>query len=112
VADELGFYGALFSDHFMWDRPEMPERNSTLDVWTMLSYLSAKTRRLMLGTLVTPIPFRPRGILAKTVSTLDVTSSGRAILGVGAGCPRLNFRDTANGPTARSELTRQRKASS
>lgn len=85
IADDLGFYGVLFPDHFMWNRDRMPERNSTLDTWTAISYLAAKTRRLMLGTLVTPIPLRPPGVLARTVATVDVISSGRAILGVGAG---------------------------
>ncbi len=92
VADELGFYGVLFPDHFMWDRSEVPDRNSTLDTWTMLSYLAAKTRRLMLGTLVTPVPFRPPGILAKMVATLGVISSGRAILGAGAGWSQTEFQ--------------------
>ncbi len=46
----------------------------------------------MLGTLVTPIPFRPPGILAKMVATLDAISSGRAILGVGAGWSQTEFQ--------------------
>ncbi len=91
VADELGFHGLLIPDHFMWDWKDMPERNSTLDAWTALSYLAGKTKKLKLGTLVTPIPFRPPGILAKIVATLDVISSGRAILGVGAGWSQTEF---------------------
>jgi len=91
VADELGFYGLLIPDHFMWDWKDMPDRNSTLDAWTALSYLAAKTKKLKLGTLVTPIPFRPPGILAKIVATLDVISSGRAMLGVGAGWSQTEF---------------------
>lgn len=91
AADDLGYYGVVFPDHFMWDRQEMPDRNSTLDTWTTLSYLAAKTDTLRLGTLVTPIPFRPPGILAKMVSTLDVISSGRVFLGVGAGWSQSEF---------------------
>jgi alkanesulfonate monooxygenase SsuD/methylene tetrahydromethanopterin reductase-like flavin-dependent oxidoreductase (luciferase family) len=91
VADDLGFYAAVFPDHYMWDRNEMPDRNSTLDTWVQFGYLAAKTRRIMLGTLVTPIPFRPPGILAKIVASLDVISSGRTILGVGAGWSRTEF---------------------
>ena len=91
IADDLGYYGVVFPDHYMWDRAEMPDRNSTLDAWVALSYLAAKTQTLMLGTLVTPIPFRPPGMLAKMVSTLDVISAGRAILGVGAGWSRTEF---------------------
>ena len=91
IADDLGFYGLVLPDHYMWDRNEMPDRNSTLDCWIALTFLAAKTRKLMLGTLVTPIPLRPPGILAKMVATLDIVSSGRAVLGVGAGWSRTEF---------------------
>lgn len=91
LADDLGFYGVVLPDHFMWDRSEIPNRNSTLDTWTAFSYLGAKTHSIKLATLVTPIPFRPPGILAKMVATLDVISKGRAILGVGAGWSKTEF---------------------
>ena len=57
----------------------------TLETWTTLSYLAGKTKKIKFGTLVTPIPFRPPGILAKQISTLDLISGGRTILGVGHG---------------------------
>jgi alkanesulfonate monooxygenase SsuD/methylene tetrahydromethanopterin reductase-like flavin-dependent oxidoreductase (luciferase family) len=91
VADDLGYYGVVMPDHFMYDRVENPDRNSTVDTWTAFSYLAAKTTRLKLATLVTPIPLRPPGILAKTVSSLDVLSSGRVILGIGAGWSQSEF---------------------
>jgi alkanesulfonate monooxygenase SsuD/methylene tetrahydromethanopterin reductase-like flavin-dependent oxidoreductase (luciferase family) len=91
IADDLGYYGVVMPDHFMYDRSELPNRDSTVDTWTAFSYLAAKTRRLMLATLVTPIPLRPPGILAKIVATVDVLSSGRAILGVGAGWSQTEF---------------------
>lgn len=91
VGDDLGFDGVVMPDHYMWDRSEMADRNSTLDSWTAFSYLAAKTHNIKLATLVTPIPFRPPGMLAKMVSTLDVISSGRAILGVGAGWSKTEF---------------------
>jgi len=90
-ADELGFYGAVLPDHYMWDRAEMPNKDSTVDTWVAITHLAAKTNRLKLGTLVTPIPFRPPGILAKMVASIDVLSSGRTILGVGAGWSRTEF---------------------
>jgi alkanesulfonate monooxygenase SsuD/methylene tetrahydromethanopterin reductase-like flavin-dependent oxidoreductase (luciferase family) len=93
-ADKLGFHGALMPDHYMWDRMghmQFPKPNSTLDVWITLTYLAAKTEQIRLGTLVTPIPLRPPGILAKMLSTLDVLSKGRVILGVGAGWSRSEF---------------------
>jgi alkanesulfonate monooxygenase len=51
----------------------------------MLSYLAANTSKILLGTGVSPIPLRPPSILAKMVTTVDLLSGGRAVLGVGAG---------------------------
>jgi len=65
--------------------------NATIETWVMLSYLAGKTKQIRLGTLVTPIPFRSPGILAKMVSTLDVLSNGRVVLGVGAGWSKEEF---------------------
>jgi len=79
-AEKLEFDAFFVTDHYM-----LPWSNETLEPWLYLSYLAAKTSRIRLGTCVTPIPFRPPGVLAKMVSTLDVLSGGRAILGVGMG---------------------------
>ncbi|MFQ5833321.1 MAG: LLM class flavin-dependent oxidoreductase [Candidatus Thorarchaeota archaeon] len=94
-ADELGFNGALMPDHYMWG--EMggmmmrPDSNSTMETWITLAYLAGKTEQIHLGTMVTPIPFRPPGLLAKMISTLDVLSNGRVIAGVGAGWSQVEF---------------------
>jgi alkanesulfonate monooxygenase SsuD/methylene tetrahydromethanopterin reductase-like flavin-dependent oxidoreductase (luciferase family) len=53
--------------------------------------LAAKTEKIRLGTLVTPIPFRPPSMLAKMVSTLDVISNGRTVFGIGAGWSQTEF---------------------
>ncbi len=93
-ADKLGFDGALMADHYMLDSMgpmQFPKPNSTLDTWITFTYLAAKTERIRLGTLVTPIPLRPPGILAKMLSTLDVLSGGRVVLGVGAGWSKSEF---------------------
>src|SRR3989449_9241180 len=65
--------------------------DATLETWAALAFLAARTKKIKLGTLVTPIPFRPPGILAKTVSTLDIISNGRTGLGVGAGWSQTEF---------------------
>jgi len=95
TADRLGFSGALMPDHYMWGpRGGMHLRQNpyeTLETWTTFSYLAAKTEQIHLGTLVTPIPFRPPGMLAKMLSTLDVLSNGRVVLGVGAGWSKVEF---------------------
>ena len=94
-ADRLGFHGALMPDHYMWGEMRghrMPNAYSTLETWVTLTYLAGKTESISLGTLVTPLPFRPPAMLAKMLSTLDVLSGGRVILGVGAGWSRDEFQ--------------------
>jgi alkanesulfonate monooxygenase SsuD/methylene tetrahydromethanopterin reductase-like flavin-dependent oxidoreductase (luciferase family) len=88
-ADNLGYWGFVMPDHYMWG--SQMGGNSTLDTWIVLTYLAAKTENIRLGTLVTPIPFRPPSVLAKMVSTLDIISNGRTILGVGAGWSQTEF---------------------
>ncbi len=88
-ADKHGFDTILIPDHYMWGQGN--ERSSTLESWITLSFLAAKTEKLRLGTLVTPIPFRPPAILAKMISTLDHLSNGRVTLGVGAGWSQSEF---------------------
>ena len=63
AAEEAGFYGFLSWDHYM-----LPESSETLDAWSILSYLAGQTSTIRLGTVVTPLPFRPPSQLAKIVS--------------------------------------------
>ena len=86
AAEEAGVYGFLSWDHYM-----LPDSSETLDAWSILSYLAGQTSRIKLGTVVTPLPFRPPSQLAKIVSTVDLLSGGRTILGVGAGWHRPEF---------------------
>jgi len=79
-AEELGYDSFLITDHYM-----LPWSDETLETWVYLSYLSGKVSNIRLGTCVTPIPFRPPSFLAKTISTLDLVSNGRVIVGVGLG---------------------------
>jgi alkanesulfonate monooxygenase SsuD/methylene tetrahydromethanopterin reductase-like flavin-dependent oxidoreductase (luciferase family) len=95
-ADKLGFDGALMPDHYQWGemgRSMMSRSDSdvTMETWIALTYLAAKTEQIHLGTMVTPIPFRPPGMLAKMISTLDVLSNGRVIAGIGAGWSQDEF---------------------
>ena len=94
-ADGLGFDGALMPDHYMWGEMRggyrMPNGYTTLETWVTLTYLAGKTEGISLGTLVTPLPFRHPGMLAKMLSTLDVLSGGRVVLGVGAGWSQVEF---------------------
>ena len=55
-----------------------------LEAYSVLSALARETSKVRLGTLVTGVTYRNPAFLAKTVTTLDVISGGRAILGLGA----------------------------
>ena len=61
-----------------------PPEHDMLEAYTALGWLAAKTERVKLLTMVTAVVYREPGLLAKAVSTLDVLSGGRAILGIGA----------------------------
>jgi alkanesulfonate monooxygenase SsuD/methylene tetrahydromethanopterin reductase-like flavin-dependent oxidoreductase (luciferase family) len=106
-ADKLDYWGFVIPDHYMWSG--YPNGNSTLDTWIALSYLAAKTEKIRLGTVVTPIPLRPPSILAKMVATLDVISSGRVILGVGAGWSETEFKGYSqwDEPNVRVDKTKE-----
>jgi F420-dependent oxidoreductase-like protein len=86
AAEGAGLDTVWVMDHFFqldgWlGGPEDP----MLEAYSALSYLAAVTERVRLGTLVTGVSYRAAGHLAKTVTTLDVLSGGRAWLGIGAG---------------------------
>ena len=55
-----------------------------LEGYTSLGFVAAQTQRVQLGLLVSGVTYRYPGLLAKTVTTLDVLSGGRALLGIGA----------------------------
>jgi F420-dependent oxidoreductase-like protein len=84
VADQGGVAQLTVMDH--WFQMEVlggpPE--PMLEGYTTLGYLAAVTERLRLSLLVTGVTYRHPGLLAKTVTTLDVLSRGRAMLGIGA----------------------------
>lgn len=82
--EAAGFDSFWVMDHFF----QLPHRGATedpmLEGYSALTFVAAVTERIRLGTLVTGITYRNPGILAKTVTTLDVLSGGRAWCGVGA----------------------------
>lgn len=107
-ADRLGFYGFLMSDHYMWQTRSV-EDVSTLESWTALTYLAGRTEQIRLGTQFTPIPRNPPAVLAKVLSTLDVLSGGRVVLGVGAGWSQAEFEGYSEWcePKVRVDKTRE-----
>lgn len=57
----------------------------SLDAWATIAALAAATERVRLGTLVSPVTFRPAAVLAKSAVTADHVSGGRVDVGIGAG---------------------------
>ena len=84
TADDAGFEYIAVMDHFFQIAAVGPTEREMLEGYTTLGYLAACTSRATLVTLVTGTIYREPGILAKTVTTLDVLSGGRAWLGIGA----------------------------
>ncbi|MBW2420150.1 MAG: LLM class F420-dependent oxidoreductase [Deltaproteobacteria bacterium] len=84
AADAGGFASVWVMDHFFQIESVGPADTDMLEGYSALSYLAALTERVRLGTMVTGVTYRHPGLLAKTVTTLDVLSGGRAILGIGA----------------------------
>ena len=84
TADRAGFYSVWVMDHFFQLAMLGDADQPMLEGYSTLNYLAALTENVKLGTLVTGIVYRYPGILAKTATTLDVLSEGRAYLGIGA----------------------------
>jgi F420-dependent oxidoreductase-like protein len=82
AAEEAGATWFTVMDHWFPMEQLGGPAQPMLEGYTTLGYLAARTRTL--GLLVTGVTYRHPGLLAKTVSTLDVLSSGRAMLGLGA----------------------------
>ena len=84
-AEGLGFDGVFAFDHFF--PPGAPPDRPSLEAFTTLAAVSASTKRLAVGTLVTRAQLRPVGLLAKLATNIDLVSGGRLVLGVGTGDP-------------------------
>lgn len=84
VAEQGGVSAFTVMDHFFQMEHTAPATDPMLEGYTTLGYLAGLTQRMTLGLLVTGVMYRHPGILAKTVTTLDVLSGGRARLGIGA----------------------------
>jgi F420-dependent oxidoreductase-like protein len=83
-AESCGFDSFWLGDHFH-DNPYTGAAKEPLpEPYTLLAAIAAQTDRIALGTLVSGVTHRNPALLAKTVTTLDVVSGGRAILGIGA----------------------------
>ncbi|HEY8737793.1 MAG TPA: LLM class flavin-dependent oxidoreductase [Candidatus Dormibacteraeota bacterium] len=77
LAEEVGYDLVTFNDH--------PYSPGSLDTWTLMSFVAARTGRVRLAANVLSLPMRPPAVLARAVASLDILSHGRAELGIGAG---------------------------
>jgi F420-dependent oxidoreductase-like protein len=85
AAEAAGFDSIDVADH-LWQHPIMGgPTESQIEAYTTLGFIAAQTQRVRLFALATAVSFRPAGLLAKMVTTLDVLSGGRAMLAIGAG---------------------------
>jgi F420-dependent oxidoreductase-like protein len=84
TAEASGFDSFWVMDHYHQIGGIGPPSDPMLEAYTVLAGVAACTSRIRLGAMVTGVTYRNPAFLAKVVTTLDLVSSGRAILGIGA----------------------------
>jgi F420-dependent oxidoreductase-like protein len=84
AAEQAGASWFTMADHFFQMDNLWPAESPMLEVYTSLGYLAGQTERIKLVVLVNGVMYRYPGLLAKTMTTLDVLSRGRAVFGLGA----------------------------
>src|SRR4051812_26074368 len=84
AAEDGGFDSFWVMDHYHQIGNIGPPIDPMFEAYTLLAAVAARTSRITLGTMVTGVTYRNPAFLAKVVTTLDIVSSGRAILGIGA----------------------------
>jgi len=84
AAEGSGFDSFWVMDHYHQIAGVGPPSDPMLEAYTTLAGVAARTSSIKLGAMVTGVTYRNPAFLAKVVTTLDIVSSGRAILGIGA----------------------------
>jgi alkanesulfonate monooxygenase SsuD/methylene tetrahydromethanopterin reductase-like flavin-dependent oxidoreductase (luciferase family) len=82
ACEEHGLPALFRSDHYL---SQTDRARPALDAWTVIAALAAQTERLELGTLVSPVTFRPAAVLANASATANEIAGGRVSLGMGTG---------------------------
>ena len=84
--DAVGWHAVYVCDHFMPHDPGNEALSGpVLECWSTLAVLAGATARVRLGSLVLGNTYRHPAVVANMAATLDVISSGRVVLGIGAG---------------------------
>ena len=84
AAEDIGATMFTLADHFFQMEGVGRAEDPFLEGYTSLGYLAGRTTSITLALLVTGVTYRHPGVLAKTVTTLDVLSQGRSMFGIGA----------------------------
>ena len=84
AAEDIGATLFTLADHFFQMEAVGRAEDPFLEGYTSLGYLAGRTTDIELALLVTGVTYRHPGLLAKTVTTLDVLSGGRSMFGIGA----------------------------
>src|SRR3954447_21161586 len=84
AAEESGFSSLSFMDHLHQIGPIGPPQNYMLEGHAMLAAIAARTSSINLGLLVGGVTYRNPALVAKLITTIDIISGGRAVLGIGA----------------------------
>ena len=82
ACEEYGVEALFRSDHYL---SQTDSERPALDAWTVIAALAAQTTQLELGTLVSPVTFRPAAVLANASATANEIAGGRVSLGMGTG---------------------------
>jgi len=93
-AEEAGFESIWVGDHVALPREARGDTEARLDAVTALAYLAAVTTRVRLGFGVLVLPQRQPVLMAKQITSIDVLSGGRVIVGIGAGYVEPELRAT------------------
>jgi probable F420-dependent oxidoreductase len=112
-ADRLGFESLWFPEHLIFpldmagspfagaEHPPIPPETPLYDAFGFLCYLAGKTEQIRLGTNVYLLGLRHPFVAARAIQTLDLVSSGRAEVGIGAGWLRSEWEATGLDPQTR-----------
>jgi alkanesulfonate monooxygenase SsuD/methylene tetrahydromethanopterin reductase-like flavin-dependent oxidoreductase (luciferase family) len=101
AAEAAGFDGFFLWDHIVFSNTG--DGPPIIDPWLALAVIAARTTRIKIGTMITPVPRRRPWQLARQTATLDRLSGGRVILGVGIGSPAYGDFGIFHEPTGDRE---------
>jgi probable F420-dependent oxidoreductase len=108
-AEALGFYCLTVADHIVVPKDisvpypytidgKYPGAGYHLETLTTMSFLAGATKRIRFATSVMIAPYRNPILTAKMLSSLDVLSNGRVIVGLGVGWMKEEFNNLQTPP--------------